>query len=363
MHSVSFKIIIACVALWQSTIVWATPPDRPQTMAPAMNNAVILMYHHVSENTPPVTTVSPQTFAQHMLYLIQHHQVLPLETIVNSLKRGEPLPDKAVALTFDDGYKNIFQNAHPILYKYNLPYTVFINPSLIGEESDQLNWQQVKLMAQQGASFANHGNVHQHMLARLANESVQTWLARVMEDINGAEKELKQQLGYSLRYMAYPYGEFDLALKTRLRKEGYTGFAQHSGAIASYSDFGALPRYPAAGIYSNLESLKVKLNSLAMPVKDIFPDDPKLNFSTQNLALSFTINDEDLKLKQLACFQNGEELAIIQQKIWVRVDIPEPIPVGRTRINCTAPSAKYSGRYYWFSQPWFVADKDGQWLD
>lgn len=351
MPNVAFKVIFICVTLWRTTMVWA------------MDNAVILMYHHVSENTPPVTSVSPQTFAQHMLYLTQHHQVLPLETLVSKLKKGESLPDKVVALTFDDGYNNIFENAHPILYKHNLPYTVFINPSLIGVEAYQLSWQQVKLMSQQGATFANHGNAHQHMLARRTHESKAAWLTRVMGDIDAAEKELKRQLGYSFRYIAYPYGEFDLALKTRLSKNGYTGFAQHSGAVASYSDFGALPRYPAAGIYSELESLKVKLTSLAMPVKDISPDDPKLPFNTKNLALTFTINDEDLKLQQLACFQNSQELAIIRRQIWVRVDIPEPIPVGRSRVNCTAPSIKHSGRYYWFSQPWFVADKDGQWLD
>jgi peptidoglycan/xylan/chitin deacetylase (PgdA/CDA1 family) len=321
------------------------------------------MYHHVSKNTPPVTSVSPQTFAQHMLYLAQHHQVLPLETIVSKLKKGEPLPDKAVAITFDDGYNNILKNAHPILLKHNLPYTIFINPSLIGVQAHQLNWQQVKLMAQQGATFANHGNVHQHMLARRPHESKTTWLGRIMEDINEAEKELKRQLGNSLRFVAYPYGEFDMALKTRLTKEGYTGFAQHSGAVASYSDFGALPRYPAAGIYSNLESLKVKLNSLAMPVKDTSPDDPKLSFNTKNLALTFTINDKDLKLNKLACFHNSQQLDIIRRQGWVRIDIPKPISPGRSRVNCTAPSVGYNGRYYWFSQPWFVPTKEGQWLD
>jgi peptidoglycan/xylan/chitin deacetylase (PgdA/CDA1 family) len=355
MPNVGIKVIVLCAALWQTTIVRA--------LAPEMDNAVILLYHHVSESTPPVTSVSPKTFAHHVQYFAQYHQVLPLETVVSKLKKGESLPDKAVALTFDDGYKNIFENAHPILYKHNLPYTVFINPSLIGVEAYQLTWQQVKLMAQQGATFANHGNEHQHLLARRTLESKQAWLARVMGDIEAAEKKLKRQLGYSLRYMAYPYGEFDRALKVHLSKKGYTGFAQHSGAVASYSDFGALPRYPAAGVYSDLESLKVKLSSLAMPVKDVFPDDPKLSSSSKNLALTFTINSDDLKLQQLACFQNSQKLAIIRRNIWLRVDIPAPIPVGRSRINCTAPSVQYEGRYYWFSQPWFVTNKDGQWLD
>jgi peptidoglycan/xylan/chitin deacetylase (PgdA/CDA1 family) len=355
MPSVYFKLIIVCLTLWQICKV--------QARSQGMDNGVILMYHHVSEKTPGVTTVSPKLFAQHMQYVSEHHRVLPLQTLVSALQEAQGLPDKALALTFDDGYENIFKNAHPILYQYNLPYTVFINPSLIGVQANQLNWQQVKLMAQQGATFANHGNTHKHMLARDEHESEHAWLERVMADIELAEQQIERQLGYSLRYIAYPYGEFELRLKNHLSARGYTGFAQHSGAVASHSDFSALPRYPAAGIYAKLETLKVKLNSLAMPVSNIFPDEPKLPFNAKNVGLSFTVKDDDLVLQQVACFGHNQALPIIRQDNRLTVDLPWPIPPGRSRVNCTAPSVQYPGRYYWFSQAWFVADKNGKWLD
>lgn len=329
----------------------------------AMDNAVILLYHHVSESTPSSTSVTSDIFKQHMNYLQQHHQVLPLETVISKLKKGEPLPDKTVVITFDDGYINIHDNAHPILFKHKFPYTVFVNPSLINQRANQLNWQHLKKMSEEGATFANHGYDHQHLLQRSNDESKKSWLSRVMDNINRAEQELERHLGYSLRYLAYPYGEFDLSLKKQLIKNGYTGFAQFSGAVASHSDFGALPRYPAAGIYSDLEKLKVKLTSLAMPVHEPKPKDPLIDFNSSEQSLSFSIKDPDVELQKLACFYNNETLSLNRNRDSIKADVPGVIPPGRSRVNCTAPSIKYPDRFYWYSQPWFVADKEGEWLN
>lgn len=329
----------------------------------AKDNAVILLYHHVSSSTPKVTSVSPDTFREHMQYLAEHHQVLPLKEVIETLLNKQPLPDKAVVITFDDGYENIYDNAHPILKEFSFPYTVFINPPLIGSVNYQLDWQQVKIMAEEGASFANHGSQHTHMLTKDDNESEKSWLDRTIKEIENAETILKDNLGYSLKYFAYPYGEFDLKLKARLSSRGYISFAQHSGAVASYSDFSALPRYPSAGIYSNIKSLKVKLNSLAMPVDNVYPSDPKIELPSYEQELSFNVKTEDLRPQQINCFQNGQALNKFLDGDTVSVDINPITKPGRHRVNCTAPSINKKGRFYWFSQPFFMPTTDGKWLD
>ncbi|MBL4632039.1 MAG: polysaccharide deacetylase family protein [Paraglaciecola sp.] len=329
----------------------------------AKDNAVILLYHHVSITTPSMTSVSADTFRQHMQYLAQHHQVLPLKQVIETLQNKQPLPDKTVVITFDDGYDNIYDNAHPILKEFSFPYTIFITPALIGKVDHQLDWQQVKLMATEGASFANHGSQHRHLLSKEIDETQIQRLSRTMQEIEAAEKMLQEKLGYSLKYFAYPYGEFDTALKTRLSSEGYIGFAQHSGAIASYSDFSALPRYPAAGVYSNIQTLKVKLDSLAMPVTDVSQHDPKITYPFYNQKLTFNVKNSDLASQQINCFQNGQILSKSLEENSISVDI-EPInQPGRHRVNCTAPSNSEKGRYYWFSQPLFMPTPAGKWLD
>ena len=329
----------------------------------AKDNAVILLYHHVSHSTPGVTSVSPETFREHMQYLAEHHQVLPLKEVIETLQNKQPLSDKAVVITFDDGYKNIYNNAHPILKEFSFPYTIFINPPLIGKVSYQLDWQQVKIMANEGASFANHGSQHSHMLTKNKSESEESWLRRSLLEIETAETILKNNLGYSLKYFAYPYGEFDLKLKNRLKASGYIGFAQHSGAIASYSDFSALPRYPSAGIYSNIQSLKVKLNSLAMPVDNVSSYDPKVELYSDTESLSFNVKTDDLLPQQINCFQNGQNLNMFLKGNTVSVDINPITQPGRHRVNCTAPSISETNRYYWFSQPFFMPTIEGKWLD
>ena len=329
----------------------------------AKDNAVILLYHHVSHSTPKVTSVSPDTFREHMQYLAEHHQVLPLKEVIETLQNKQPLPDKVVVITFDDGYKNIYDNAHPILKEFSFPYTIFINPPLIGIVGYQLDWHQIKIMANEGASFANHGSQHSHMLTKNKSESEESWLRRSLLEIETAETILKNNLGYSLKYFAYPYGEFDLKLKNLLRANGYIGFAQHSGAIASYSDFSALPRYPSAGIYSNIQSLKVKLNSLAMPVDSVSPYDPKVELYSDSESLSFNVKTDDLLPQQINCFQNGENLNKSLKGNTVSVDIIPITKPGRHRVNCTAPSISKTNRYYWFSQPFFMPTIEGKWLD
>ncbi|MFT6777351.1 MAG: peptidoglycan/xylan/chitin deacetylase (PgdA/CDA1 family) [Paraglaciecola sp.] len=349
MRKVWMMCVFAITCAMLSTSTWAK------------DNAVILLYHHVSNNTPKVTSVSPDTFYQHMQYLSDNHNVLPLEQVIIALQNNQPLPDKTVVITFDDGYGNIYNNAHPILKKFSFPYTIFVTPYLIGKVSHQLNWKQVNRMASENASFANHGKQHNHLLSKHTEESRKDWLRRNMLDIEDAEKILEKKVGYSLQYFAYPYGEFDKHLKSQLRAQGYIGFAQHSGAIASHSDFSALPRFPAAGIYSNIETLKVKLDSLAMPVTVIYPDDPKVVLPVQNL--TFTVKTEDVTPHQINCFQDGQILNDSLDGMTVSVQINPITQPGRHRVNCTAPSNSEKGRFYWFSQPFFMPTDKGKWLD
>jgi peptidoglycan/xylan/chitin deacetylase (PgdA/CDA1 family) len=329
----------------------------------AKDSAVILMYHHVSETTPKSTSVSPKIFYQHLQYLAEHHKVLPLKTVIDALQNGQDLPPKTVVITFDDGYANIYHHAHPMLKAFNFPYTVFINPPLISKASYQLTWQQISQMADENASFANHGLKHEHMLSIESGGSHKQWLTDTMLGIEQAEQMLLAKLGYSHRFFAYPYGEFDSALKDHIAEQGFVGFGQHSGAVAAYSDFGALPRFPAAGVYSHMDSLKVKLNSLAMPLSDIQPADPKAQISAPLSTLSFTVLGDDIVTEQVSCFQNSQLLEQNVKNRRISVDVLPLKKAGRYRINCTALSQAQPDRFYWFSHPIFIPTLGGEWLN
>lgn len=340
-----------------ATSAAATPPKPIADAAIGQHNSVILLYHHVSDSTPKSTSVSPAVFAEHMAYLDKHHEVIPLIKAINALQQGEALPEKSVVITFDDGYANILHNAHPILAKFGFPYTVFINPQEIGSNNQQLTWEQVTAMHNDGVTFANHTLDHLHMLDN--SQTDKNWLARVWDNVEAAEESLSAKIGQSHKYLAYPFGEYNQALANQVSAKGYIGFGQHSGAIGPLSDFRALPRFPAAGPYANLATLKTKLNSLAMPVVDSSISNPEIPRGEPVAPITLTISSEDVNLAQASCFFAGEAVKTQITETQLTFTVDSPLPTGRSRVNCTAPSYTHPARYYWYSQPFFVADSNG----
>ncbi len=326
-------------------------------------NAAILLYHHVSSSTPASTSISPEAFKSHMEYLDAHHTVVSLQDVVSAIQHNTTLPENAVAITFDDGYANILDNAHPILADLGFPYTVFINPDEIGVGPKQLTWEQVIAMHNDGVVFANHTLDHLHMLNGEQAMGERAWLEKVWRNVESAEKKIEDKLDISLKYLAYPFGEYNTALANKLKAEGYIGFGQHSGAVGPSSDMQALPRFPAAGPYANLATLKTKLNSLAMPVTQSSHKDPRMTARNLSSPISLTIDSDDVRLTQVNCFFGGDPIETSLEENVLTFTLDETLPIGRSRVNCTAPSNAQSGRYYWYSTPFFVADENGNYPD
>lgn len=104
------------------------------------SHAVILLYHRVGplEDDWSSVPVNPAAFEQHLRYLAKNFTILPLREIAQYLREHKPLPQKTAAITFDDGYKDNYLYAYPLLQKYGLPATVFLTAGHI--EKDDLFW-------------------------------------------------------------------------------------------------------------------------------------------------------------------------------------------------------------------------------
>lgn len=333
--------------------------------------AVILQYHHISSDTPPSTSISPKQFESHMRYLKDKgFTVVPLSRIVNQVKNQETsagMPENAeklVAITFDDAYLDILTNGKPILDAFNYPYTIFVNPSIVeAQRADYLNWQQLKMMAEQGAIIANHGWQHQSLTRVPEGIAPDMWLAQYEQDLRRAEQLIKDKVGQSYRYFAYPYGEYTPEIQTWLKENKFVGFSQQSGAVGLTTDLTAIPRFPASQPYDKLTGLRDKLNSLPFSIS-LSEQDNQTIFRHQTLSsVTFNVDVEDFKPSQLNCYVSG----LGKQKVnWLtdssfQITFSDHLPVGRVRCNCTAPSLTQSGRYYWYSKPWFILNTDGAW--
>jgi len=325
------------------------------------SSGVVLLYHHVASDTPASTSTTAEDFRAHLEYLRDNgFRVVGLDVMVEALRSGGELPDRAVAITFDDGYLSVYETAFPMLESFGFPFTVFLSTGPIDRQSrGYMSWEQIGEMAAAGVLVANHMVEHPHMLDRLDGESESAWLDRLGEELLLAEQVIEERTGQSHRYLAYPYGEYDIPIKNLLRELGFTGFAQNSGAIGPSSDFLALPRYPLTGNFTRLESASVKFATLPFHVKILEPRSPVTMSPRPAVELQFLSAEVGgYELASIGCFAGGEPLELdwIDREAGIARLAPEAdFTTRRWRYICTAPdtaSGTTPRRFHWHSVQW-----------
>ncbi|MCU7967801.1 MAG: polysaccharide deacetylase family protein [gamma proteobacterium symbiont of Bathyaustriella thionipta] len=342
----------------------------------AARYAIILQYHHVSHTTPKITSISPEQFKIHLEYLQQHNfTIWPLSKIVRYLKAGKTLPDKCVAITFDDAYRSIYSTAFPMLKEKNWPFTLFLNTDAVGKSGLNLTWDEIREMNASVAEIGNHSHTHAHLIRYQKNESLQQWRARVIHEIHNAQQVLDQQLnsenGLPPRLFAYPYGEYSIALYQIIKELGYAAVGQHSGPVTFTTPKELLPRFPMGGIYTSKTQFIEKLNTYPLPLENNEVIEPVVNLNnTVSPLLKLSIKPEffnkEIK-KQLQCYVSGQGKAVISWKDNTAfVQAQKKLSVGRNRYNCTAPvtineNGQNRNGFYWYSQLWIKRHNNGHW--
>lgn len=177
----------------------------------------ILMYHHVSSTyaRAPLLNVTPESFKKQMDFIARrHYQVIPLEDIVTAIRQNRPLARKTIAITFDDGAENIYENAFSILRQYHFPATIFMVSSFIGTKG-HLTLAQLKEMQKYGIDVASHSKTHFYL-----PEANQKELKR---EIFGSKTDLENRLGTRVTLFCYPAGGRSFAIMGLVKNAGYMG--------------------------------------------------------------------------------------------------------------------------------------------
>lgn len=179
----------------------------------------ILMYHSVNPHAPPENrlVVSVNAFERQMRFFKDHdYNVVPLEIIGALIKDKKKIPPKTVALTFDDGYKDNYTYAFPILKKYNLPATMFIIINEVGRpQGDRLSWDEIEDMRDSGIITLGSHTIGPEPLVKIASEK------EVKRQIFDSKKILEKKLGRAVNTFSYPEGRFNDKLKQLVIDAGY----------------------------------------------------------------------------------------------------------------------------------------------
>lgn len=185
----------------------------------------ILMYHQVVEGTPPnIHAVSAAVFRSqmHWLHASGYRSVL-LEDGRQSLT-DHARDDKAVAITFDDGYLDCLTVALPILREVGFNATVYLIAGLIGktrtwDDGDDhsrppfLSWEQAREGADYGLRFGAHTMTHPN-LTTLTPTQIE-W------ELGECRKVIEDKLGGAVTSLSYPYGAHSPLVRRLAAKSGY----------------------------------------------------------------------------------------------------------------------------------------------
>lgn len=211
----------------------------------------ILMYHYVYDGANPGDrlVVTPRTLERQMQFLKRYrYNVVPLKSLVSLIKEKKKIPCRTVAITFDDGFKNNYANAFPILKKYNLPATMFIITDEVGRaQADKMSWEEMKIMLASGIiDFGSHALGAEPLI----NIKSQAELKRQIFD---SKKVLEEKLGQEILIFSYPEGMFDQNIRQLVIDAGYkAAVATSPGRNFANDDIFALKRLRVSPKLDNL---------------------------------------------------------------------------------------------------------------
>jgi peptidoglycan/xylan/chitin deacetylase (PgdA/CDA1 family) len=284
-----------------NTLVEHVYKTAPRASSRFSRRFQIVTYHKVSPDTHEFfEPTHPVIFEQQMKFLKQCYNVMALSEMIDRSRRGEML-NRAVAITFDDGYRDNYEFALPILKKYELPATIFLATGVIGTrdvlwhdrifdafrfatvreaaESRQrslrcaldrakalhgddrrrwienveqtlepgcppedrprmLSWDQVREMQGAGIEFGSHTVTHS-ILSRVPREEL-------YREIRDSKQRLVEEVGSTVVSFAYPNGkacDYNDEVKGALKECGYAyAVTTQPGFNSPFSDLFELKR-------------------------------------------------------------------------------------------------------------------------
>jgi peptidoglycan/xylan/chitin deacetylase (PgdA/CDA1 family) len=163
--------------------------------------------------------VNPDMFEQQMGFLHRRgYQTTGLAEILGIYKEQEKSFPKRFVLTFDDGYRDVFTLARPILKRLGYTATVFLVTDKINESHQNqqfLSWEEVLQLQKEGFSFGAHSCSH----SSLTSLSLREAEYEIQESKNIIEAKLNSRVGF----FAYPYGDFNPEIQNLVKKAGFSG--------------------------------------------------------------------------------------------------------------------------------------------
>jgi peptidoglycan/xylan/chitin deacetylase (PgdA/CDA1 family) len=204
------------------------PTATPVPLIGYCLNVPVIMYHHIQPDAEAIAkeqkalNVDSSAFDNQMGYLVSHgYSPISAQQLVDALVNHTGLPSKSIVITLDDGYRDNYIYAFPILKKYNIVANMGVITGLVGGVN-YVTWDQIKEMSNSGLIYpVNHTWSHY---------SITQSGDKARYEVATAKQQLQDYTGRIVDTFIYPYGAINSSAIAVLEQEGIRGaFSEISG--------------------------------------------------------------------------------------------------------------------------------------
>lgn len=215
----------------------------------------ILYYHSVLPDAEVTThnevTISPEKLKEELMIVKElGYTTITISELTDYLNNNNPIPEKSIVITFDDGYTDNYVHAFPILKELNMKATIFMIASQV-DSGYYMSASQLKEMSDYGIDIESHTDNHVY-LDKLSYE-------KQLKELKDSKEKLEKILGKNVTSIAYPYGNYNEDTKRAVIDAGYTlAFTTNKGLAKRTNNKVELNRIYVSSDYS-LELFKERL--------------------------------------------------------------------------------------------------------
>ena len=240
----------------------ADTPSKPAApSAPAVNKnaqVICLCYHNIEDGGKmKALTIPVGEFEKEMQEIKDNgFSVIGMQDFL-AWRRGEKnIPNKSCIITIDDGWVSAYNNAWPILKKFNYPFTLFIYINYVGTGGKSMSWDQLAEMRDAGVDIESHTYSHSDLkkpgalVDKKAADGIRKDIATLGPDgwlkkeIIGSKEVLEKQLGIKCNVFAYPFGIWTPKAVELVKEGGYeAAFTVYGQLLHPSSQAELLGRY------------------------------------------------------------------------------------------------------------------------
>ncbi|OPY67835.1 MAG: Poly-beta-1,6-N-acetyl-D-glucosamine N-deacetylase precursor [Syntrophorhabdaceae bacterium PtaU1.Bin034] len=241
----------------------------------ASDKVVVVAYHDITREVVAEEDITPEEFIEQLdFFRTNGYRPVSISDVEAAARGQKPLPDKAILLTFDDGYISFYQVVYPALKVFNFPAVLSVvtswadgraNPDGFYRNKKFMTWDQIREVADSGlVTIASHtdslhrhvranpqGNVEAAMTTFIFDEKTGSYEAeddyrrRIASDFARSLSIFQQNLGFRPTALTWPYGAYNELAIEEAKKFGFRVFLTLDDGLADIKSLDRMKRYYA----------------------------------------------------------------------------------------------------------------------